>query len=95
MGGGWCFNSTDCLARSGTLLGSSNPTFWPESFPLAAFLSSNEDVNPDFYNWNAVFLVYCDGGVFSGDRQVYYVHGSNLRINSWCVIFLFLKRGTR
>ncbi|CAI5944722.1 unnamed protein product, partial [Closterium sp. NIES-64] len=24
-------------------------------------------VNPDFYNWNAIYFIYCDGGSFSGD----------------------------
>ena len=59
MGGGWCFSPEDCLQRSQT-------PEWEETAPFAAFLSSNATVNPDFYNWNSVFFVYCDGGIFSG-----------------------------
>ena len=32
------------------------------------FLSDNATVNPDFYNWNMVFLMYCDGSSFAGNR---------------------------
>ena len=65
MGGAWCTNSADCYTRSTTVLGSS--TQWPESAELFGFYSDNLTVNPDFYNWNAAFLVYCDGGSFAGD----------------------------
>jgi hypothetical protein len=48
--------------------------------------SNDVAVNPDFYNWNFVFVKYCDGGSFSGNvaepievngQQVYY-RGSHL-----------------
>ena len=68
MGGGWCFSPEDCLQRSQSLLGSSTAPEWEETLPYYAFLSSNAAVNPDFYNWNSVFLVYCDGGIFAGDK---------------------------
>ena len=68
MGGGWCLSSEDCKNRSTTDFGSSRN--WPEAIPLNGFLSSNPEVNPDFYDWNTVFFVYCDGGSFAGDRYI-------------------------
>ena len=65
-GGGWCANEGDCLNRSKTALGSS--TFWPATVEFHGFLSDNATVNPDFYNWNMVFLMYCDGSSFAGNR---------------------------
>lgn len=65
MGGGWCSTTADCYNRSFTIFGSSEK--WPESYEMFGFLSSDPTVNPDFYNWNAVFLMYCDGGSFAGD----------------------------
>jgi hypothetical protein len=65
-GGGWCGDEGDCLNRSRTALGSS--TFWPPAEEFHGFLSDNATVNPDFHDWNMVFLMYCDGGSFAGDR---------------------------
>ena len=31
--------------------------------------STNPQVNPDFYNWNMVFVIYCDGSSFTGMRE--------------------------
>lgn len=30
------------------------------------FLSSNSEINPDFFNWNVVRLHPCDGGLYTG-----------------------------
>ncbi|CAM6089097.1 unnamed protein product [Calypogeia fissa] len=64
-GGGWCQNAHDCLKRTHTYLGSS--TMMPPRQRLEGILSSSPIDNPDFYNWNRVYLKYCDGGSFSGD----------------------------
>ena len=66
MGGGWCGNVTACYERSFTFLGSTKP--YPQSYGFNAFLSDNPVVNPDFYDWNMVFIIYCDGASFAGDR---------------------------
>ena len=63
-GGGWCNTTEDCLSRSKTRLGSSKD--WSPIILLGGIFSDNETVNGEFYNWNVVFLGYCDGGSFSG-----------------------------
>ena len=63
-GGGWCNTTSNCLARSKTWLGSS--LNWPSVISLGGIFSDNQTVNGEFYNWNVVFLGYCDGGSFSG-----------------------------
>ena len=63
-GGGWCVNKTDCYERSMMWLGSSKS--WPSSVAIGGFLSDNSTVNPDFYNWNVVYVMYCDGASFAG-----------------------------
>ena len=65
MGGGWCFSAADCYNRSTTIFGSSKE--WPESYQLFGLFSDDPAVNPDFYDWNAVFMMYCDGASFAGD----------------------------
>lgn len=65
-GGGWCYNEDACVERSKTDLGSSKR--WSPSAEFApGFLSDSKLLNPDFYDWNIVFIAYCDGASFSGN----------------------------
>ncbi|MCD9646237.1 hypothetical protein HAX54_035926, partial [Datura stramonium] len=65
-GGAWCRNITDCLNRSKTDLGSSKLMM---PFIFLGIFSKSKSENPDFYNWNKVFVRYCDGGAFTGDIE--------------------------
>ncbi|XP_042001329.1 pectin acetylesterase 11-like [Salvia splendens] len=65
MGGGWC-GLNICQYRIGKDLGSTT-NIPPQNFE--GILSSDQSINPDFYNWNRVFIRYCDGGSFMGDAQ--------------------------
>lgn len=81
-GGGWCssktYNSTleSCYQRSFTYLGSSDygilqkiRNFFGKTLlvkRIMPFLSSDSNSNPTFYNWNKVFLSYCDGRGYVG-----------------------------
>ena len=73
IGGDWCYTEEDCLNRSKTELGSSK--YWPTVVPLGGLFSDNETVSGEFYNWNVVALLYCDGGSFSGFRCDTYNNG--------------------
>ncbi|KAH6760815.1 hypothetical protein C2S52_008521 [Perilla frutescens var. hirtella] len=64
MGGGWCSDNSTCQERRNGPYGSTT-TIQPKKFN--GLLSSNQDINPDFYNWNIVFVYYCDGSSFLGD----------------------------
>ena len=67
-GGGWCYTESECLGRSKTVLGTS--TMWKDTTELEGIFSENETVNEEFYNWNVVYLMYCDGASFSGYRYI-------------------------
>jgi len=67
-GGGWCYNDNLCSDRSVTDLGSSSgypPTYDP---PESGNGIQSDDIarNPNFYNWNFVFVRYCDGASWAG-----------------------------
>jgi hypothetical protein len=78
QGGGWCINTDDCYARSLTTQGSSNT--WESmancdqgSQAAPCVYDGNEglsdkdaEVNPVAYNWNKLFIGYCDGASYSG-----------------------------
>lgn len=63
-GGGVCVDEEDCLGRSKTDLGSSRN--WNQMADFGGFLSDIELFNKKFYDWNIVYVKYCDGGLYSG-----------------------------
>ena len=70
-GGGWCYDEKDCFARSSTTLGSSND--WPSTEAVGnlalGLMNPSCAKNPHFCNFNRVYLKYCDGTSFSGNRD--------------------------
>jgi len=66
-GGGWCYSEQDCFNRSNTDLGSSKN--WPATVGAGGPMDDNCTKNPDFCNYNKVYIKYCDGNSFSGNRQ--------------------------
>ncbi|KAL8063761.1 hypothetical protein ABFX02_01G047600 [Erythranthe guttata] len=65
-GGGWCGRKQSCIDRvKYSPMLSSTKNITQENF--GAILSPNKTSNPDFYNWNRVFIRYCDGSSFMGD----------------------------
>lgn len=82
QGGGWCIDMTDCYNRSKKYLGSSktwetspNCTAGSSAQPCKTdegdhgMLSRNPQVNPLTYNWNRIYIGYCDGGSYAGQVE--------------------------
>ncbi|KAK4486267.1 hypothetical protein RD792_008937, partial [Penstemon davidsonii] len=65
-GGAWCNTKHDCENRKYSYLGSSS--HMKEAY-FSGILSSTKTNNPDFYNWNRVYVRYCDGSSFMGDVE--------------------------
>jgi len=65
LGGGLCLTDAECVLRSKSYMGSSS--IWPPTFKYGGPLNDDPKINPDFYDWNHVLFVYCDGACFSGD----------------------------
>jgi len=64
-GGGWCTSVADCYARSQGGLGSSKT--YAQTMELGfGYMSNDPNVIAMMYNWNKVYLKYCDGASFSG-----------------------------
>jgi O-palmitoleoyl-L-serine hydrolase len=78
QGGGWCESPADCAGRSHSHLGSSSGYAkgtlagqvqnHGRGCPSGGYFSTLPDTNPLMYNWNVVYLMYCDGGSFTGSR---------------------------
>lgn len=76
QGGGWCLDLEDCPARALTSKGSSlnftaDKDDILESYDGGAhgFQSNDSSINPDFYNWNKVYVRYCYGGSWAGEVE--------------------------
>eukprot|EP00035_Acanthoeca_spectabilis_P032346 m.18374 g.18374 ORF g.18374 m.18374 type:complete len:573 (+) comp5309_c0_seq2:589-2307(+) len=64
QGGGWCYDESDCLSRSHTVLGSSKE--WPATSGCNCLNLKPEGALDD--SCNCLFLPYGDGASFSGFR---------------------------
>ena len=71
LGGGWCSGLSalevayDCYDRSSTLLGSTNG--WQDTKTSIDHTFSADPVKDIiYYNWNRIFVVYCDGSGHQG-----------------------------
>ncbi|CAH9099723.1 unnamed protein product [Cuscuta epithymum] len=67
-GGGWCSNQSECKERSESKYGSSTLRDQYRDFE-ASLLSNDSQENPKFYNWNRVYVPYCDGSSFTGNTE--------------------------
>ncbi|GAA0170400.1 hypothetical protein LIER_24669 [Lithospermum erythrorhizon] len=67
QGGGWCNDVKSCLERKFTALGSS--TRMDDQHVFTGILRNKAQENPDFFNWNRVFVRYCDGASFAGEGE--------------------------
>lgn len=75
QGGAWCKSQEECVNRSSTHLGSSKS--WKKEITCGRTLQDTcwidepnpgkPEKNPVTYNWNKVYVGYCDGSSFSGD----------------------------
>ncbi|VFQ97032.1 unnamed protein product [Cuscuta campestris] len=66
-GGGWCSSAEECKSRATYALGSTNNSLPSMSF--GHILSPNANGNPDFCNWNRIYVRYCDGSSFTSGVQ--------------------------
>ena len=68
-GGCWCYNDIDCYLRSFEDLGSSKKyeKFLPDKF--GGLLAKSGDSNFPFSTYNLVYVKYCDGNTFAGNRD--------------------------
>ncbi|KAL8030247.1 hypothetical protein ABFX02_14G274100 [Erythranthe guttata] len=65
-GGGWCASDDFCATRLKNNLGSSK--YMNGTHEFGQIKSQNQTENPDFYNWNRVYVAYCDSSSFMGDN---------------------------
>lgn len=99
-GGGWCghfekdgygcFHS--CYQRSNTILGSTvnDPSTIDVNMMVAVglgYMSNNASINPTMWDFNLIFVRYCDGGSFSGNLdEPIVVSGKKLYFRGWRIL---------
>uniref|UniRef100_A0A166G385 Pectin acetylesterase n=1 Tax=Daucus carota subsp. sativus TaxID=79200 RepID=A0A166G385_DAUCS len=65
-GGGWCDTTEDCLNRTKYLSGLGSSKYM-KAQNFTGVVADHPELNPYFYNWNRVFVKYCDGASFTGN----------------------------
>lgn len=72
-GGGFCTSEQDCKNRSRSYYGTTrNRCLHSEAaskFEGRVIQSDDRGINPLTHDWNHVFVRYCDGGYFAGERE--------------------------
>ena len=88
QGGGWCYTNEECLARSKTPIGSSLSYAPSIAESKGGIVDPDPDVNPNFHSWTQIWVPYCDGTSWSGNRTdpvgvgnqtIYYRGRANMR----------------
>lgn len=90
-----------CYQRSLTNLGSSssfgdNGTFFEKNISVG-YVSSDKETNPTFYNWNIMFIIYCDGTNGQGYLEEPIMYNGTIPIwfrgfNNTLSVFEFAKK---
>lgn len=77
-----------CVDRAGTALGSSN------SYPVTAnfdfdYMSTDASINPLSYNWNTLYVKYCDGSGYSSNNEtlVYINDSLSLHMTGFRILY--------
>ena len=85
QGGGWCTNAASCVGRAKKYLGSSNKSVTGfadvaefgsvgcDNRGCGALMLNDPAINELSYDWNAVFMRYCDGMSFAGNASAPFV----------------------
>lgn len=74
-GGGWCMDEFACRHRSEGLEGGTSKLKATQQ--LGGMLSSDPLVNPTFAHFHRAYLWYCDGSMFTSDREAPLVVGNS------------------
>ena len=78
QGGGWCYNERECYEAavynapwppSSTKALPKRMSYPREDTDGMGYLNYQKEKNPFLYNWNVVFVIYCDGGSFASDSE--------------------------
>ncbi|KAK3027579.1 hypothetical protein RJ639_042348 [Escallonia herrerae] len=66
-GGAWCESTQSCVGRMKQALGSS--IIMEKMYNFSGILDGRKELNPEFHDWNRIFVRYCDGSSFTGDVE--------------------------
>ena len=100
QGGGWCYSYESCYQRSlnnGNTGSSINYTKY--AWYSNEYLSDNYTINPLMYNWNTIWIIYCDGSSFTGNNiTIYSYNNTNLYFRGYINLYetmkyLYYKKG--
>eukprot|EP01084_Bolivina_argentea_P222322 376316_1 len=92
-GGGWCAGINEnvggfgnCYSRAKNSPVGSSKT-WPQYIIGGQYFSYNAQENPLSYNWNTIYIKYCDGASFSGNNETTVTYNNlTLYFRGWRIL---------
>eukprot|EP01084_Bolivina_argentea_P281690 482005_1 len=93
QGGGWCAGDNDAIAlcmdtcqhRATGALGSSLSYAASANYDNG-YMATSQAGNPLSYNWNTVYVKYCDGASFSGNNDTVLNGAKDLHFRGWRIL---------
>jgi len=95
QGGGWCAGNDEAIAdpntmdtcqhRATTDFGSSLGYAATANYDYA-YMATSQATNPVAYNWNTIWVKYCDGGSFSGNNDTVLKGDIDLHFRGWPIL---------
>ncbi|VDL59921.1 unnamed protein product [Hymenolepis diminuta] len=81
--GGWyCFDEATCISRQITNHALFSSRTWHMNRYIGGVLSWDDRINPNYHNYNILFVPYCSSDLWSGKKRErtggYYFHGSRI-----------------
>ncbi|VDD76860.1 unnamed protein product [Mesocestoides corti] len=81
--GGWyCFDEATCISRQITNHALFSSRTWHINRYIGGVLSWDERINPNYHDYNTIFVPYCSSDLWSGKKSEptggYYFHGSRI-----------------
>eukprot|EP00928_Gymnodinium_smaydae_P020121 TRINITY_DN17775_c0_g2_i1.p1 TRINITY_DN17775_c0_g2~~TRINITY_DN17775_c0_g2_i1.p1 ORF type:complete len:401 (-),score=46.01 TRINITY_DN17775_c0_g2_i1:333-1535(-) len=67
--GSFCSTHEDCAVRAKSYLGSTSPKYPNNTRLNRPALDTSNETNPLMWDWNHVYVRYCDGAYYSGERR--------------------------
>ncbi len=84
QGGGGCGDEADCKKRARVTEKYVSSSDYPDTIRQGGILSTDPSVNPDFHDWNHVYVSYCSSDLWAGsttttiDGETWHFNGHDI-----------------
>lgn len=85
QGGGGCGDEASCAERASKTPKYTSSDSFPDAIRQRGILSTSQETNPDFHDWNHVYIPYCSSDLWAGNGAAT-VQGETWRFEGQAII---------